>query len=174
MPPVRPTVAALALLAALGLSACGSTAEPPKVASAGGASATATADSAEQARKLTDCLRGEGVVLTHGTDGQPVIDKEKNPVDRIARATEKCRQYQPAAAAPSKLSAQDLEARRRYSACMREHGLAYYPDPDPATGEPALTDELAARLKTDPARASAAEACRSVQPYALESGVPGA
>ena len=165
-------LAALALLAALGLTACGSGGSAPQVATAGGgASASAPAD---QDHALADCLRGEGLVLTEDADGRPVIDKYKNPTGKIAAATEKCRQFEPAAAAPPKVSAQDLEAKRQYSACMRDHGLPYFPDPDPETGEPKLSDELAARLKADAARAAALEACRSVLPYALESGVPGA
>jgi hypothetical protein len=53
---------------------------------------------------------------------------------------------------------------------MRDHGVRYYPDPDPETGQPRLSEADARRLKADPQRQAAEEACLPLLP----GGVAGA
>jgi len=157
---------ALVLSALLGLAACSSGGGSPQVATAAGdrTSADAGGDRAEKSRKWADCMRGEGIVVFETPDGVPTVDQDKTPIDKIAPARAKCRTLEPAATTAPKLAQQDLEKRRAYSACLRQHGFADYPDPDPETGEARLTDELARRLKYDQAFHQATEACRDRLP----------
>jgi hypothetical protein len=164
----RYTVLALILL--LAVSGCGKSADEPQVASAGSSvPAAATVDDPEQA--YGDCLREAGVTMLPDVDGHPQMDKEATPESTVEAAMEECRLLAPSATAGEAISAADLEQRRLFSSCVRDNGVPDYPDPDPQTGEPALSEELAMRLKGDPAFNRAQEACRDTLPPAVESDV---
>jgi hypothetical protein len=170
-------IALLALVAsAVG---CGGPDEGPRVASIGSTSvasgATPAADRAELVRQYTDCLRQQGVTMLDGTteEGMPQIDKIRTPVEKAEAAFEKCRAYLPTGEAPPRPLPADIEARQRHAACVRSHGVAEYPDPDPQTGEPAVTDQLARRLKNHPRLQSALEACQGILPSPTSTGVVG-
>jgi hypothetical protein len=159
------------LILVLGIAAagCGQADGAPQVATATGTQAGGGGripDPVEQARRYADCLRREGVTMQQPAQGPPEMDKARTPVATAAAATEHCRQLAPVTEAAPRLSARDLEQRRRHSACLRAHGVPEYPDPDPATGEPTMTQDAAIRLKTNPHFASALEACRAALPVA--------
>jgi hypothetical protein len=165
--PARPLRAAVVASLVAGLAAallvgCGGEAEPPSVVSVGGPTTHARgADPAEQAARYRDCLLAEGVtLLDHPTEeGLPQVDKERTTVEVLAAAQEACRALVPTGGDLVKPAPEDVEARRRYAACLRENGVPDYPDPDPVTGEPRIPDALAERMKRDPAMAAAAREC---------------
>ncbi|MFJ8080759.1 hypothetical protein ACIQ6Y_08985 [Streptomyces sp. NPDC096205] len=163
------------LVLALGLTGCGGSDDTPSVATAqtSPGAGGSRADDEEQAQKYARCLRDQGVVMKETAEGAPEIDKEKTSVEKIMSATEKCRALQPAASAPPRLPAEDIEKRGRYAACLREHGLPDYPDPDPRTGETELDEDLARRIKTDPEARKALEACRNLLPRSGGGSVNG-
>ncbi|MDX6312829.1 MAG: hypothetical protein QOF84_713 [Streptomyces sp.] len=161
-----------------GITGCGGGSDDPGVATArtsGGASQSSGADTVQQAQKYANCLKDAGVTMTEGADGTLEVDKDKTAEKTILDASEKCRNLQPAAAATGapQLSADDIEKRRQYASCIRQHGVKEYPDPDPQTGESAIDDDLAQQLKSDSKFPSAVTACRNVLPSPTTSGVHG-
>ncbi|MFE9769964.1 hypothetical protein ACFYPC_36490 [Streptomyces sp. NPDC005808] len=176
----RLTMLAAVPLTALifGITGCGGGGDDPGVAtaqSAGGGVSESGGDVAQQAQKYANCLKDAGVTMTQGADGTLEVDKAKTPQATILQASEKCRTLQPDAVATDvpQISAEDLEKRRQYAACIREHGVKDYPDPDPRTGESVLDDELARQLKTDDTFQAALTECRNVLPSPSSSGVRG-
>ncbi|MEV7346572.1 hypothetical protein [Streptomyces sp. NPDC093544] len=176
---IRLTMLAAVPLTALvfGITGCGGGGDDPGVATAqsAGSASQSGGDAAQQAQKYANCLKDAGVTMTQGADGTLEVDKEKTPQTTILQASEKCRNLQPEAAATDvpQVSPEDLEKRREYAACIREHGVKDYPDPDPRTGESVLDDELARQLKTDATFESALAECRNVLPSPSSSGVRG-
>jgi hypothetical protein len=123
-----------------------------------------SADAAQLARRYIACMRHHGVAMLDRltAEGRPQVDKDKANMDRVGSAMDACRQLLPAEEQPVPPAAADIEAMRRYAGCLRTHGLPYYPDPDPDTGQPVLTDAQAGRLKHDPHLANALRACQAV------------
>ena len=167
----------LAVLVILALASC-TGAQPPGIATArtaGTAPSTRPLDRAQQAQQYVDCMRGQGVVMLDAltAEGIPQIDKTLSIAATVGPAMDHCKQFLPAADAAPRPSAQDLAQKQRFAACLREHGLPDYPDPDPDTGEPKMSDQLAAKLKGDPHLTSATQACQSLGPAPASSGVVG-
>jgi hypothetical protein len=124
-----------------------------------------------------ECLHQQGLVMENYTadDGstQSRPDKHKNDIARIEAATRACESQRPEQIQGTAPAAADIEAMRRYAACIRSKGVPDYPDPDPATGQPPLSDDLARRIKENPAMRTAMEACRNVLPQSTSGGVNG-
>jgi len=158
---------------------CGGRDEGPPVASIGSKAATSgaapAADRAELVRQYADCMRQRGVTMLEDTteEGMPQVDKRRTPVQKVEAALEKCKAFLPAGDATPRPLPADIEVRRRHAACVRSHGVAEYPDPDPQTGEPAIGDELARRLKNDARLQPALEACQGILPSPSSTGVVG-
>jgi hypothetical protein len=158
------TVGVVALL----LTGCGSgDDETPDVVSAGSGPSDAVApagDRAGQAERYRDCLLENGVTLLDQPteEGLPQVDKARTTVDVLAVAQEKCRTLVPAGGDAARPAAEDIQARARYAACIRQNGVPEYPDPDPVTGDARISEELAARLKDDPRMRTAEEACQGL------------
>jgi hypothetical protein len=171
--------ATVLLVSVLFLAGCGAADDAPPVASVGGPAGTGTASPAADRDRLVqqygDCMRRNGVILleVRTEEGLPQIDKRRTPAERVGIALERCRAYLPTADAPPALSPADLEARRRHSECVRAKGVPDYPDPDPRTGEPAMSDELSRRVKDDPELQPALEACRANLPSPTSTGKVG-
>jgi len=168
------------LVLGLAASGCDGTAQDPQVATAGGnpsagpsGRAAPAADEEERRRQFLACMRAEGVELSHpdGDRGEPTTDVDG--AERLQNALSACREYAPGGGVPTKLSPEDIEKTRLYAVCMREQGVTDYPDPDPATGQPPLTDDLAERLKHDASVIAADEACRDRLPQLGGGGVLG-
>jgi hypothetical protein len=112
------------------------------VATAGGGSsagpnATPSGDPAELARKFQECMKEQGVdvqlagpgggggpVRVSPGDGQQVPDQKK-----AEAAMEKCKQYAPNGGQPPKADPAQAEAMRTFAKCMRDNGVANFPDP---------------------------------------------
>jgi hypothetical protein len=157
-------------LAVLMLAACSSGTETPPVAHL--ASATDTASSSAGATHLAgQCLRDHGLanfpdpaVATDGpAAGQEILDKSalKNFPDAVVnQALNACRAALDQAGLltgqGSTVSPQEIQARLALARCIRTHGVANFPDPNPTTGDvtppPGLT-------KTSPSILAALAAC---------------
>jgi hypothetical protein len=138
----RASLGAVALVFAL--AGCGGTEQKPSVASAGGTpSAAATGDAVseyvEGVRKYVTCLRAEGVKVTDPDakgkfeySGDMRVFK-KDPKFRAAQ--EKCSGLLPSVPEGLEekpaLTPEEIEAKGRYAKCMRDNGVADFPDPGP-------------------------------------------
>ncbi len=102
-------------------------------------------------------------------------DKQRNDVTKINAGTDACREFAPSDNDPAGVPAAgaDIEAKRRYAACIRDHGVAEFPDPDPRTGDFDMADDLGRRIKEDPGLNAAMEACRGVLPQSTSGGQVG-
>jgi len=173
---MRSLVVPLALVAAL--SGCGGGGDQPGVASAGkpgGASSAPAApreDAAALALKFARCMRAEGIdVPDPSANGKVMISEPLSvagsPGDKkMAAAMEKCRGYLPTDEELAKPTPQDIAALRDQAQCMRDNGVAGYPDPDPATGASKLSDPA---IVTTAKFRKAAEKCQAAVP-ALPAG----
>lgn len=152
--------------------------DAPGVATASRPGATASSsspDRARQAQQYIDCMRGHGVVMVDEltSEGIPQVDKGRTPLDRVGGAMAACKGFLSSAQGSPRPAAQDIEKRRQYSMCIRSHGVSDYPDPDPDTGDPKMSDDLARRLKADPHLTSAMQACQNTAPITPGKGVVG-
>jgi hypothetical protein len=89
-------------------------------------------DPMQRARQYVGCLRGHGIDLPDpapGGRGKVVIpDRNQQGLDEALSA---CRQYAPESESNPEAA---MASARAYAACMRENGLADFPDPDPDKG----------------------------------------
>ncbi|HET8658082.1 MAG TPA: hypothetical protein VFM55_03690 [Micromonosporaceae bacterium] len=170
-------VAVSVLLAGLLVAGCGSGEDQPQAASigAGGPLGRPGEDREYQVERYRDCLLQHGVtLLDHPTaEGMPQVDKQRTPVEVVSVAYERCRLLLPTAGEVVKVAPEEIEARRRLAVCVREQGVPEYPDPDPVTGDPRVSDELAIRLKGDPRLAAAVQECRRQAGVGTGPGVVG-
>lgn len=127
----------VSVLSAMALAACGSS-HTQTVPSLGGAHSrqSASTGSLAAARAAVACARQHGMpgvpdpVL--GGDGQVTIPggtPTPTPAVRSACAAQ-IRAAQPTASTLPDVSAPDMQALLRYSACLRAHGLPRWPDPN--------------------------------------------
>lgn len=78
------------------------------------------------------CMEQHGLALSRGEDGALHVADKENPAHAAAEAA--CAPLLPSRP-PVQAGPRELAAARQSSACMREQGIAWYPDPDPVTGE---------------------------------------
>ncbi|MFF0478368.1 hypothetical protein [Streptomyces sp. NPDC004284] len=153
-------MAAPVLIIALGLGGCSnggdgatrsepSTANPSATPSAGASSAAAGWSA------YYDCLGAQGIELQDG-GGEKRVDKDANTSEAIGAAEKACKALLPG---KEPVDPARLAEAGKFAACMREKGVADYPDPDPATGETPMKGDLGARLKGDPEAIEALKAC---------------
>lgn len=161
------------------LAGCGSAADDPQVATAGGAGTTTTStagaepaasamDDEDRMRQFAACMREHGIDLPDPQPGGGPIHIEGKPgdVDRdtMRAAMQACRSLMPNGGQPPKLSPEDLEKARAMAACMREHGVDM-PDPDPDTGGMLLSPgENAPPPPDEETLKQAMQACRHLGP----------
>jgi hypothetical protein len=147
----RTALGATALI--LALAGCGGSEQKPSVATAGGTpSALATGDTVtayvEDVRKYVACLRAEGVEVTDPDakgkfeySGDPKMFKS-DPEFRAAQT--KCTDLLPpmpeGLEEKPTLTAEEIAAKGRYAQCMRENGVADFPDPGPDGHWPESSD----------------------------------
>jgi hypothetical protein len=142
-------------VAALVIGACGgtkddgiATGDPSATKGAATGSAPA-ANNQERLRQYVTCLREHGVEVADPEAGKQVQLNNDRPQDK--EAAQACRQYLPTAA---KGGSTDSNSMREYAACMRQHGLPGFPDPDPDHGL-----QIPKSLMSDPAYEAADREC---------------
>ena len=139
------------------------------------AAASPTASSNEHAAmELAKCMRANG----HPNFPDPVKDDQGRwifPTDAIGdwQPAEACRplvrDWKIAFSDEKTVTPEDATKLREYAACMREHGLGDWPDPD-ADGNVELPDRLRVLVDNeDPAFTAAHQACRSHLPPKAET-----
>jgi hypothetical protein len=164
-------VLAVALILALGLTAC----------AGGGKDAVAKAAASKSSdldsmRKFAQCMRQNGVDMPDPTDDNGRIEMRSsakpgaNSEDKMKAAEAKCRHFQPNGGKPVKLKPEDLARMRAMAKCMREHGVNM-PDPDEngrititrkGTGDPAKGGD--GMNPDSPTFKAADKACRQYAP----------
>ncbi len=155
---------ALVTVALLAVAGCGATPTGEEVASAEhGVTATPTIDPGQQAEKWAECMRTAGVTMVRNDEGQLVPDKDRDSFATIEAGYAACRSLAPVVASTEDPpTADQLDRLRRHAACMREHGLSDYPDPDPVTGGANAEAVLTKRDKYDPQLRAALDACQKL------------
>jgi hypothetical protein len=179
-------VGLLAVLA-LGLVACGAKKGNNGIATANGnkASASASVDPEEQLRQYAACMRAHGVNMADpqtadggAGGGGPVIQSggpgsNTGPDDPTFQAAQTaCRSLAPNGGNMPKPNAQQLEQLRKFSVCMRAHGINI-PDPDPDGGGIMIQNSgnPDPDLQPDSPKFKAAqEACRNLLPSGGPAG----
>ena len=139
-----PPLAAVALVALIGLigAGCGSTAasESATASSTGTASSADTgankaATDQDKAVKFAECIRGHGV--PHFPDpnakGEFIFGIDVSPAV-WQKAVDACKDLEPPGALSGKRSPKQQSAALRFAACIRKHGVKDFPDP--VNGDP--------------------------------------
>lgn len=150
----RTLVGALAVLLALAFAGCQSGNDSNNgVASAGGAksaspnaAAAPSGDQDELAQQFQRCMKEQGVEVQMATGGGGSTTMEVGPgasgdpagsqsdPKKVEAAMEKCKQYAPNGGTPPKADPAQAEALLKFARCMRDNGVANFPDPDPNGG----------------------------------------
>ncbi|MGW1277434.1 hypothetical protein ACWD4V_10845 [Streptomyces tsukubensis] len=140
--------AALALVLGLALAGCGSDGGGEKVAAAPSAAGTAGTpkdggasgegavpkDNEEKARKFAECLRKHGLNVGDPREGKFTMDGNGLPKDKLDKATEACRAFQPQGVGKGKPDPKMAESMRKFAECMRTNGVEKFPDPGSGGG----------------------------------------
>ncbi|WTW92378.1 hypothetical protein OG216_02900 [Streptomycetaceae bacterium NBC_01309] len=101
--------------------------KPSATASAGGGSDGAKADGTA----LAKCMRENGVpeFPDPEANGSMVLPEGVDEA-KVDAAMQKCKNKMPVGGDMPQMSAEDLEKTRQFAKCMRDHGIADFPDPD--------------------------------------------
>jgi len=157
------------LILGLGLGACSGADAAPGVATAGGATPTASAEAAaaddEKWRAFAACMRENGVDVP---DPEPGSANGKRAIgglanidkDKLSAALDACRDLMPSGGNGGTLTPEQLDRQRQFAACMRENGVPDFPDPDPNGGADALREYVLDKHDGDVT--AALEKCRDV------------
>jgi len=164
----------------LALTGCAKSHTGTGIATAGKGTATTTASpsamsNAESAKKFGDCMRANGVPNFPDPKfgdggGLQILMPDGVTKDQADAAMAKCRQYMPAAGAPTKPDPQRIEQERKFSQCMRDHGLTNFPDPAADGGIELDLNKLGVTGPDDPKLATAQKACEHFMPAGPSGG----
>ena len=154
-------LAAVALLAA----GCGGGAKL-SVARIGTTTATTTASPPAPTAEWVEysgCLDSHGAPNTPARDGGILLDGGGDPTS-LAAAQKACRSLLPAGGAPRRLTRSQMTAWLRYSACMRQHGVLDFPDPEFVDGDTGVVLDARGVDPHAPVFHAASAACRDSFP----------
>ncbi|GAA2816694.1 hypothetical protein [Kribbella solani] len=170
-------LAAVTVLA-VALSGCGAKEETPQVASADGASPSASASASGGAGpddkapllKFSQCMRANGVPgypdpKEGANGGVDLTVPEGTDPKKVEAATEKCKSHLPGLGEVRKPDAGAIAQLRKIAQCMRDNGITKFPDPA-ADGK--QTDPT--KLGIDPLSAEFQAAQRKCQPAGSTAG----
>jgi hypothetical protein len=174
-------VVLVALGIALAATGCGGPKKHDGIASAGGhptASASASGGLSDQdkALKYAQCMRENGVPNfpdPKANDGGGINVTLPDGTDpaKADAAMKVCKQYLPGGGQAQKADPAVIDQLRKFSQCMRDHGITKFPDP---TDQGLQVDNNALGLSgpDDPKLKAAQEACSKLMP-APPSGSAG-
>jgi hypothetical protein len=162
---------AVTVLLATGCSGGGSPASSNTIPKAAGSPSTTSAGGSDQTAVLAAlgaCFRQHGVNMADPTisaNGQLQMDRSvlsQVPTNVISAAAQACAAQVQALRllVPKKPSLVPQEV--KFSECMRQHGIANFPDPDPAGGGFPIRQQ--GIDETTPAFQAAQQACQSLLP----------
>jgi hypothetical protein len=173
---MKRTVILTALLPLVVLAGCATGGPPAGVASAAGtpaatadpASTGGTEDPAERGRQFAQCMRDHGMVDFPDPDptGSTSFSLEggADAQQKFEEASKACEEFAPGAGGePHAVDQATIDKARQFSQCMRDHGLAEFPDPQTEGG--GIRVELGGGLDPNSAAFKAAqEACKDLVP----------
>ncbi|MEV7525021.1 hypothetical protein [Streptomyces sp. NPDC091371] len=140
---MRKYATALFIAASLALTACSGDGEPK---------ASDSPPPTKEDIAYHDCLKANGVKITHTDYGAPRVKKDDPAsIEKLPAAQEACKDKVPPPPSPEPADPKRLAAAQAESKCLRENGVSWYPDPDPVTGQigdRAVTTEQMTELKT--------------------------
>ena len=118
--------------------------------------------------KYSQCMRSQGI--SWYPDPQPNGDMvaSEPPGDdhqKLEAAEQACRKYNPINEA-NPISSEDFAKLRKMSQCMRDQGIAKYPDPDPNGG--VTLDKSSGISPDDPSFKKALDECKKYGPAAVQ------
>ncbi|MFB6615933.1 hypothetical protein ACFCV9_17250 [Streptomyces sp. NPDC056367] len=150
---MRKHATTLFIAASLALTACSGGGEPK---------ASDSPPPTKEEIAYYDCLKANGVKIRHTDYGAPRVNKDDPAsIAKLPAAQEACKDKVPPEPSPVQADPERVAAARAESACLRENGVSWYPDPNPVTAEiddRAVTPEQMAELKTK--HVDALEKCR--------------
>lgn len=139
----------------------------PSVAATKGAGSGTAADFAK-------CMRENGVPEFPDPEANgSMVVPEGTDKSKIEAAQEKCKDKAPNGGEPPKMSAEDQRKLREFAQCMRENGVAGFPDPS-ADGGGMMLGQDSGIDPESPKFQAAQEKCRQFQPNAVGGAQPGA
>jgi hypothetical protein len=149
---------------------CAGTSGGAQVASAGGATPTASTSAAatkdeDAPLKFAQCMREQGITwFPDPKEGRLEIKIPKGQdKEKIDAAMEACKKYAPNGGEPEKMDPERLEQARQRSQCMRDNGVTNFPDPDP-NGRMHINGDKLGMTPDDPTFKKAEEACAKYRP----------
>lgn len=174
--------AALALIAMVAvISACGSRAPTETGSGSSGANRNTTTTRYEKAVKFSKCMRNNGVSAFPDppASGELTIDGIANgsSLDTnsavFTQAISACRDLEPPGFTGQKATPQQMDARLKFAQCMRDNGVADFPDPTP-NGPLIDTNRIPSLAgkdpRSDPGLNAAMHKCRD---FSAAAGVVG-
>jgi len=116
--------------------------------------------------KYAQCMRDHGVDMPDpDPNGGMTLQGGPGDESKISAAQEACKNLLPNGGVPPTPSAEDLEKARQFAQCMRDHGIADFPDPDPNGGGIRINGDQNSDMNPDnPTFKAAMEACNSLAP----------
>jgi hypothetical protein len=152
-----------------GTAACGSPSDPG-IASANGATSSASASPTQQNERaqlthFAQCMRqhGQNIADPDAQGNFSLTPPAGGDAAAWNTAMRACEHYLPAQQAGGGVTPEQLAADRAFAVCMRQHGIPLS-DPDPATGKSKFEGRLANASKTqienDPQVKAAQNACK--------------
>lgn len=179
------SAAVLGLLVAVAVTACGgpsssdSEVATARSGAAASSSPTPRLSQQEKAVKFGQCMRDNGVPdfpdPKWDDNGNLALDAPEGADPRkVDAAMEKCKQYAPGGGQPLKVDPQMVEQNRRFAKCMRDNGIANFPDPNEQGGLAIDPEKLGikGRPEDDPKFSAAWKKCEKQMPP-LPSGSQG-
>ena len=130
-------LAALALVALIGLAGagCGSNAPTGTGTASSGANTKLTAR--DKAVKFAECIRAHGVIDFPDPDAKNQFQYGVSVSRAVwTQATTACKDLQPPGTLSSKRTPKEQSASLRFAQCVRDHGVKDFPDP--VNGEPLI------------------------------------
>jgi hypothetical protein len=173
---MKRTIIVTALLPLVMLAGCATASPPTGVASATGdgttvdpaAATNSTEDPEDQGLKFAQCMRDNGIAdFPDPNPNGPTefslgggADEQKKFED----ANKACAEFAPGTGGePPQVDQATIDKMREFSQCMRDHGLADFPDPETEGG--GIRVSLGGKLNPDSADFKAAQdACQNLMP----------
>jgi hypothetical protein len=171
----------LGLLLALSMAGCGGSDGNDGVATVGSpgskpSSSAGTGGLSDQERslKFAQCMRDNGVPnfpdpKANDGGGMSIDVPEGSDPKKVDAAMQTCKQYLPNGGEPPKVDPQQAEQNRKFAKCMRDNGVANFPDPG-ADGGIQINGNDSGLNINDPKFQAAQRACAQYQPA---GGAPG-
>ncbi len=172
---MKRTIIMTSLLPLVVLVGCAAGPADPGVASASGSTAAAspaaagsgTEDPAERGRQFAQCMRDHGIDMPDPDPNGPTSFSLSGGADehqKFEEANKACEEFAPGKGGETtQVDPAVMEKMRQFSQCMRDHGLADFPDPQTEGG--GVRVELGGKLDPQSDEFKAAEqACKDLAP----------